>query len=105
MDNLLKIRCLKVSVPIDRVIGAMRFLKNSTKVSSFHSAMALIHFKDLSEKEQEDISLLITIWRAWKDGEVEPEFDIERIYSSELDSPHFLFSSNNNSNTAISHSR
>lgn len=83
-EGQIRVRYLQVSIPVQRVIDSLRFLKKHTKVSSFQNAVTLIHFKDLSKSEQEIVSLLITIWRAWKDGEVEPPFDLEKAYSDEI---------------------
>lgn len=76
----IKVKYLRVNIHVDYLISAMKFLKKQTKVSSFSDAMTLIHFKDLTKEENDYVSMLTTIWRAWKDGDIEPSVDIEDLY-------------------------
>lgn len=80
MENI-NLRYLKISIPVKKIKDALIFLKKQTKVSSFSDAMTLIYFKELSREESESISMLITLWRAWKDGEIEPPIDLENMYA------------------------
>ncbi|MBE0427622.1 MAG: hypothetical protein IBX72_13380 [Nitrospirae bacterium] len=80
MDNI-NLRYLKISIPVRKIKDALIFLKKQTKVSSFSDAMTLIYFKNLSREENESVSMLITLWRAWKDGEIEPTIDLESMYA------------------------
>jgi hypothetical protein len=80
LDNI-NLRYLKISIPVRKIKDALIFLKKQTKVSSFSDAMTLIYFKNLSREENESVSMLITLWRAWKDGEIEPTIDLESMYA------------------------
>jgi len=79
--DTVKVRFLKINIPIESIMSALKFLKYHTRVSSFSDAMTLIHFKDLTREESEHVSMLVTLWRAWKDGEIEPPIDIEAVFS------------------------
>lgn len=79
--NTIQVKYLRVNIAIEYLITALKFLKRQTRVSSFSDAMTLIHFKDLTKEENEYVAMLVTIWRAWKDGDIEPSVDIEALYS------------------------
>lgn len=74
------IRYLRIAVPFTKIRNALIFLKEQTKAEELDDAMSLVYYKDISKAEQANISLVVTLWRAWKDGEVEPLINIEELY-------------------------
>lgn len=81
-DNQVSLRYLQISIPLERIMNYLWFLRRHTNVSSFKDAIELIQIGELTFAEKDCVSLLITVWRAWMDGEIEPPVDLELLYAN-----------------------
>jgi len=69
-----------LKVRVSDIVTALETVWRRTGIRALVSAMEMMHFYAGSQQEKEHLGLLITLFRCWKDGNVKPPIDMDRVY-------------------------